>query len=46
MTAVWITIAALALGTVALKATGPVALGGRQPPARAAAVIALVAVSA
>jgi hypothetical protein len=43
MTAVWITIAALFLGSVAIKAAGPLALGGRRPPARALTVIALVA---
>jgi len=43
VTAVWTTIVALALGTMAIKAVGPVALGGREPPPRAAAVIALVA---
>jgi uncharacterized membrane protein len=43
MTEVWVTIVALALGTMAIKAAGPVALGGREPPPRAAAVIALVA---
>ncbi|MQA87092.1 MAG: AzlD domain-containing protein [Streptosporangiales bacterium] len=43
MTAVWITIAALFVGTIALKATGPIALRRRHPPRRAVAVIALVA---
>jgi hypothetical protein len=43
MTAVWITVAALFVGSAAIKASGPLALGGRQPPARALAVIALVA---
>jgi hypothetical protein len=31
MTGVWITIAALALGTMALKLAGPLLLGGRAP---------------
>jgi hypothetical protein len=43
VTETWITIVVLALGTIAIKAVGPVALGGREPPARAAAVIALIA---
>jgi uncharacterized membrane protein len=43
MTTVWLTIAALCLGTMALKASGPATLRGRRPPARAMAVIALVA---
>lgn len=43
MTAVWTTIAALAVGTVAIKATGPVALGGRELPPRLAGVIARLA---
>jgi Branched-chain amino acid transport protein (AzlD) len=45
MTAAWIVTAALFIGTVALKAAGPLALGGRQPSDRALAVIALVAPS-
>lgn len=43
MTAVWVTIAALCAGTVAIKAVGPVALGGRQPGERTFAVLALFA---
>jgi len=43
MTEAWITIAGLAVGTVAIKAFGPVTAGGRKLPPRAAAVIALVA---
>jgi hypothetical protein len=43
MTAVWLTIAALCVGTIALKASGPATLRGRRPPARAMAAIALVA---
>jgi hypothetical protein len=43
MTPGWITIAALFVGTIALKATGPITLGRRRPPQRAMAVIALVA---
>jgi hypothetical protein len=43
MTAVWVTVAALCAGSAAIKATGPLALRARRPPARAMAVIALVA---
>ncbi len=43
MTEAWITIAGLAVGTVAIKAFGPVTAGGRDIPPRVAAVIALVA---
>ena len=42
---VWVTIAALAVGTAAIKAAGPVALGRREPPPRVANVIALIAPS-
>jgi branched-subunit amino acid transport protein len=40
---VWITIAGLTAATMALKAAGPVILGGRELPERALAVIALLA---
>ena len=43
MTEVWITIAGLTLATMALKAAGPVILGGRELPGQALAVIALLA---
>jgi hypothetical protein len=43
MTGVWITIAALCAGTVAVKAAGPLAVGGREPSKRASAVIRLLA---
>jgi branched-subunit amino acid transport protein len=43
MTEVWITIAGLALTTFALKAAGPVLLGGRELPPAAYSVIALLA---
>jgi branched-subunit amino acid transport protein len=43
VTEVWITIAGLTLATMALKAAGPVILGGRELPERALAVIALLA---
>jgi uncharacterized membrane protein len=42
---VWTTILALAAGTVAIKAAGPVALGGRALPARLGGFIGLLAPS-
>lgn len=38
----WVLIGAVAVVTVAIKAAGPVLLGGRELPPRAAAVIALL----
>jgi branched-subunit amino acid transport protein len=43
VTDVWITIAGLTAATMALKAAGPVVLGGRELPERALTVIALLA---
>jgi hypothetical protein len=43
MTAVWILVALLFAGTVALRAVGPVTFGRRHLSGRAAAVIGLVA---
>jgi branched-subunit amino acid transport protein len=43
MSATWTTIAGLAVATVAIKAAGPVALGGRDLPQWALRLIALVA---
>jgi Branched-chain amino acid transport protein (AzlD) len=43
VTAVWITIASLALGTAALKLAGPLLLGGRPLPATALSVVELLA---
>ena len=43
MTAVWVTIAALALATAALKLAGPLALGGRTLPVRALGIVELLA---
>jgi hypothetical protein len=43
MSVAWLTVAALCVGTVAMKATGPVLLRGRRPSPRALRVIALVA---
>jgi branched-subunit amino acid transport protein AzlD len=43
MTDVWLTIAALTVGTLALKAVGPLTTGGRRPSERALGVTQLVA---
>jgi branched-subunit amino acid transport protein len=43
LTEVWVTIAGLTAATVALKAAGPLIVGGRELPDRALAVIALLA---
>jgi branched-subunit amino acid transport protein len=43
MTGVWVTIALLTVGTVAIKASGPVALGGRDLPPRLSGVVARLA---
>jgi Branched-chain amino acid transport protein (AzlD) len=43
MTGVWVTIAALAFATAALKLAGPLALGGRPLPARALTIVELLA---
>jgi uncharacterized membrane protein len=43
MTEVWVTIAALALATAALKLAGPLILGGRPLPARAMGIVELLA---
>ena len=40
---IWVVIAALFVATVSLKASGPVALGAREPSERALRVISLVA---
>lgn len=45
MTTVWIAIALLTIGTVAIKSVGPIALGGRDLPPRAASVVARLAPS-
>ncbi len=45
MSAAWITVVALAVGTAAIKAAGPVALGGRALPASLERVVALLAPS-
>jgi uncharacterized membrane protein len=43
VSATWIVITALCVGTIATKAFGPVTLGGRKPSERALSVIGLVA---
>ncbi len=43
MTEVWVTIAVLAVATAAIRAGGPLLLGGRELPERAQGVIALLA---
>ncbi len=40
---IWLVIAALAVGSTALKVAGPLLAGGRQPPAPVTRVIALLA---
>ncbi|HEY8000398.1 MAG: AzlD domain-containing protein [Vicinamibacteria bacterium] len=43
MSEVWITIAVLVVASAAIRASGPVLLGGRELPVRVQGVIALVA---
>ena len=43
MTAVWTTIGVLAVVSAAIKATGPVLVGGRELPGWAGRIIALLA---
>jgi branched-subunit amino acid transport protein len=43
MTAVWIVVGVVGAATIAIKAVGPVVLGGRQLPPRLAGVVALLA---
>ncbi|HEV3476696.1 MAG TPA: AzlD domain-containing protein [Rubrobacteraceae bacterium] len=43
MTTLWVTIVAVALASAAIKAAGPVLVGGRELPPRAIGVIALLA---
>jgi hypothetical protein len=45
MTTVWITIILLTVGTVAIKAVGPVTLGGRELPESMSGVVARLAPS-
>jgi len=43
MTTLWVTIFAVALASAAIKAAGPVLVGGRELPPLAVSVIALLA---
>lgn len=43
MTVLWVTIVAVALASAAIKAAGPMLVGGRELPPRAVSVIALLA---
>jgi uncharacterized membrane protein len=43
VTTLWVTIIAVALANAAIKAAGPVLVGGRDLPPRVVAVIALLA---
>ena len=45
MSAAWLTIGLLAAGTIAIKASGPIAMGGRSLPRRLNGVIGLLAPS-
>jgi branched-subunit amino acid transport protein len=43
MSEVWVTIGVLAVTTAAIRASGPVLLGGRRPPERVQGAVALLA---
>ena len=43
MSAMWASVLAVGAGTVALKAVGPVAVGGRRVPQRLLGVLAMLA---
>ncbi len=43
MSGIWLVVAAIGIGTMAIKAAGPVLLGGRPLPPRVQAVVALLA---
>ena len=43
MTTLWVAIVGVALASAAIKAAGPVLVGGRELPPRAVSVIALLA---
>ena len=43
MSGAWIAVATVGLGTVLLKATGPVLLGGKEPPAALTRIVGLLA---
>jgi branched chain amino acid efflux pump len=42
MTTLWVTIVAVALASAAIKAAGPVLVGGRELPSAAVGVVALL----
>jgi branched-subunit amino acid transport protein len=43
MSSVWLIVGSVGLGTVVIKAVGPVLLGGRPLPARASGLVELLA---
>ncbi len=43
MSAIWLVVVAVGIGTIAIKALGPVLLGGRPLPARANSLVELLA---
>ncbi|CAN5604701.1 hypothetical protein BH23CHL10_BH23CHL10_08970 [soil metagenome] len=43
MTEIWVAVAIIGVGTMAIKAAGPVLLGGRPLPSRLTGVVALLA---
>ena len=43
MSDIWLVVGAIGIGTMAIKAAGPVLLGGRPLPPRVQAVVALLA---
>lgn len=43
MTEIWVVLAVIGAGTVAIKAAGPMLLGGRPLPSRLTGVVALLA---
>ncbi len=43
MTEIWVLVAIIGVGTMAIKAAGPVLLGGRPLPSRLTGVVALLA---
>jgi hypothetical protein len=45
VTEAWLTTGLLAVGTIAMKSFGPLALGGRELPPRLAGIVALLAPS-
>jgi branched-subunit amino acid transport protein len=43
MSSVWLVVGVVGLGTVVIKAAGPILLGGRPLPARATGIVELLA---